>query len=301
MNRFFSKYDKYFVALHYKYITMIIIETIASLRKLIETERNDGKRIGFVPTMGALHEGHASLVRRCFAENEISVVSVFVNPTQFNNPDDLRLYPRTPEDDYKLLEGIGTDIVFAPSVGEMYPEEDCRVFEFGNLDKVMEGSFRPGHFNGVAQVVSKLFNFVRPHIAYFGEKDFQQLVIVKEMVRQLNLPVQIVAVPTVREVSGLAMSSRNQRLSDDERRNAASIYQYLKVSTSLVDSKSPCEVAGWVVEKVNSVAGLRVEYFSIVDAESLRLVSSWSDADEIVGCIAVFCGEVRLIDNIRYK
>jgi len=251
--------------------------------------------------MGALHEGHAALVKRCVAENDVRVVSVFVNPTQFNNPDDLRLYPRTPEEDYRLLEAIGTDIVFTPSVEEMYPEPDKRVFDFGELDEVMEGAFRPGHFNGVAQVVSKLFDFVQPDRAYFGEKDFQQLAVVREMTKQLGMSPKIVAVPTVREASGLALSSRNQRLSDEGRASAPAIYRVLKESVSLMESRSPGEVASWAAEAINNVPGLRVEYFVIVDADSLQPVSSWSDADRVIGCIAVYCGEVRLIDNIRYK
>ncbi len=228
-------------------------------------------------------------------------MSVFVNPTQFNNPDDLRLYPRTPEEDYRLLEAIGAGIVFTPPVEEMYPEPDKRVFDFGGLDKVMEGAFRPGHFNGVAQVVSKLFDFVQPDRAYFGEKDFQQLAVVREMTKQLGMSPKIVAVPTVREASGLALSSRNQRLSDEGRASAPAIYRVLKESVSLMESRSPGEVASWAAEAINNVPGLRVEYFVIVDADSLQPVSSWSDADRVIGCIAVYCGEVRLIDNIRYK
>lgn len=280
---------------------MTIIETISNLRSRVQKGRNGEKTIGLVPTMGALHDGHAQLVRQCVAENDICVVSVFVNPTQFNNPEDLRLYPRSPEKDYQLLETLGVDIIFSPSVEEMYPVPDERCFDFGEIDKVMEGVFRPGHFNGVAQVVSKLFELVEPHTAYFGEKDFQQLAIVKEMVVQLNLPVEIIAVPTVREESGLALSSRNQRLSDDERRNASSIYRILREGGSLISSKSPEEITEWVVDEINKVPGLRVEYFSIVNATSLQAVSSWEDAGEIVGCVAAYCGDVRLIDNIKFK
>ncbi len=297
----FSEYGKYLVALHSKISTMIIIETVASLREVLQGSREEGKTIGFVPTMGALHEGHAALVKRCVAENDVCVVSVFVNPTQFNNPDDLRLYPRTPEEDYRLLEAIGTDVVFTPSVEEMYPEPDKRVFDFGELDKVMEGAFRPGHFNGVAQVVSKLFDFVQPDRAYFGEKDFQQLAVVREMTKQLGISLEIVAVPTVREASGLALSSRNQRLSAEGRASAPAIYRVLQESVSLMESRSPGEVASWAAEAINNVSGLRVEYFMIVDADSLQPVSSWSDAGRVIGCIAVYSDEVRLIDNIRYK
>lgn len=280
---------------------MKVIQTVKGLEGLLEQQRQEGKTVGFVPTMGALHEGHATLVKRCVAENDICVVSVFVNPTQFNNKEDLRLYPRTPEKDNALLESIGVDIVFAPSVEEVYPELDARVFDFGLLDKVMEGAYRPGHFNGVAQVVSKLFDFVKPHKAYFGEKDFQQLAIVKEMVRQLELPVEIVAVPTVREPSGLAMSSRNQRLSETQREHAAEIYRIIRESTMLVGEQLPDEVVRFVTASVNNVPELDVEYFGIVDGDSLQPVSSWQDSESIVGAIAVYCGDVRLIDNIRYR
>lgn len=280
---------------------MKVIQTVKGLEGLLEQQRQEEKTVGFVPTMGALHEGHATLVKRCVAENDICVVSVFVNPTQFNNKEDLRLYPRTPEKDNALLESIGVDIVFAPSVEEVYPELDARVFDFGLLDKVMEGAYRPGHFNGVAQVVSKLFDFVKPHKAYFGEKDFQQLAIVKEMVRQLELPVEIVAVPTVREPSGLAMSSRNQRLSETQREHAAEIYRIIRESTMLVGEQLPDEVVRFVTASVNNVPELDVEYFGIVDGDSLQPVSSWQDSESIVGAIAVYCGDVRLIDNIRYR
>jgi pantoate--beta-alanine ligase len=277
---------------------MKVVHTVAALERLL---RQEGKTVGFVPTMGALHEGHAALVRRCAAENEICAVSIFVNPTQFNNPDDLRLYPRTPEKDYELLESIGADVLFAPSVEEVYSAPDERVFDFGLLDKVMEGAFRPGHFNGVAQVVSKLFAFVKPDKAYFGEKDFQQLAIVKALVKQLNLRVEIVEVPTVRESSGLAMSSRNQRLSEEQRVHAAAIYRIMRESVLLAGERSPEQVVRFVTESVNKVPGLRVEYFAIVDGNSLWPVSSWRDSGNSVGAIAVYCGDVRLIDNIRYR
>lgn len=280
---------------------MEIISSIAGLDKALNPHREAGRTIGFVPTMGALHDGHASLIKQCVKENDVCVVSIFVNPTQFNNKEDLRLYPRTPEADYALLERIGADVVFTPSEGEMYPEPDTRVFDFGLLDKGLEGQFRPGHFNGVAQIVSKLFTFVRPQKAYFGEKDFQQLAVVKEMAKQLDLPVTIVGVPIVREESGLAMSSRNSRLSESERKNAAGIYRALLQSRDLLNEYTPAGVADFVIGQINNVPGLRVEYFDIVDGDSLQPVGSWQDSDHIVGCIAVFCGDVRLIDVIRYK
>ncbi len=280
---------------------MKVIQTVKELQTLLRQYRQAEKNIGLVPTMGALHEGHATLVKRCVSENDICVVSVFVNPTQFNNSDDLKLYPRTPEKDYDLLESIGTHIAFTPTVEEIYPEPDTRIFDFGGLDKVMEGTFRPGHFNGVAQVVSKLFDFVKPDKAYFGEKDFQQLSIIKKMVKQMKLPVEIVAVPTVRESSGLAMSSRNQRLSEQQREYAAGIHRIMRESTLMMAEKTPDELTRLVTEWVNNVPELRVEYFRIVDGDSLQQISSWYDSGNIVGAIAVYCGEVRLIDNIRYR
>jgi len=280
---------------------MRVIHTIAELKELLQQHRQEGKTIGFVPTMGALHKGHITLVERCVAENDICVVSIFVNPTQFNNHEDLRLYPRTPEEDYELLRSTGTDVVFAPSVEEIYPGPDIRIFDFGLLDKVMEGAFRPGHFNGVAQVVSKLFAFVEPHKAYFGEKDFQQLAIVREMVKQQELPVEIVGVPTVREQNGLAMSSRNQRLSVEQREHASEIHRIMRESTLLTEEQSPDQIIHFVTGSINTVPDLRVEYFGIVDGDSLQPVSSWQDSGNIVGAIAVYCGDVRLIDNIRYR
>lgn len=280
---------------------MEIIHTISRLEEALQGYRREGKTIGFVATMGALHEGHAALVKKCIANNDLCVVSLFVNPTQFNNKEDLQHYPRTMEEDRRLLERIGADILFAPSEDEMYPVPDNRVFDFGLLDKVMEGRFRPGHFNGVAQIVSKLFTIVRPDNAYFGEKDFQQLAIVREMVKQLQLPVTIVAVPIVREPDGLAMSSRNARLTEQEKKNAAQIYRALRESSQMTDTMTPERLTDWVIAQINSVPGLSVEYFEIVDGDSLQLISSWNDTGYIVGCIAVYCGAVRLIDNIRYK
>lgn len=280
---------------------MKIIDTISEIESQLQGYRKKGEIIGLVPTMGALHDGHATLVRRSVAENSISIVSLFVNPTQFNNKEDLELYPRTPEKDYELLEKLGVDYVFAPSVQEMYPVEDKRIFDFGQLDKVMEGEFRPGHFNGVAQIVSKLFSIIKPDNAYFGEKDFQQLAIVKDMSRQLLMNVNIVGVPIVREKSGLAMSSRNQRLSEEQKENASEIYKVLRESITLAGKFTPKELTDQVARSINKVPGLQVEYFQIVDGDNLQPITSWKESLFIVGCIAVYCGDVRLIDNIRYK
>lgn len=280
---------------------MKIIETVSEIESQLHSFRQKGETVGLVPTMGALHDGHAELVKRCVHDNNISVVSIFVNPTQFNNKEDLRLYPRTPEKDFELLEKIGVDYVFAPSVNEMYPEEDKRVFDFGKLDKVMEGEFRPGHFNGVAQIVSKLFSIIKPDNAYFGEKDFQQLAIVKAMNKQLSMNINIIGVPIVREKSGLAMSSRNQRLSEEQRNNASEIYKALKESVSMTEKFSPGELTDQVKSNINKIQGLQVEYLQIVDGDNLQTITDWNESEYVVGCIAVFCGEVRLIDNIRYK
>ncbi|HOR40718.1 MAG TPA: pantoate--beta-alanine ligase [Paludibacteraceae bacterium] len=277
---------------------MQIITTKSELCKSLTN--STGIRIGFVPTMGALHQGHLSLVMRSKRENEVTVVSIFVNPTQFNDSRDLEKYPRTLDADINLLSQVGCDIVFAPTVDEMYPEKDTRIFNFGTLETVMEGKHRPGHFNGVAQIVSKLFDAVQPHIAYFGEKDFQQLAIIREMVKQLNYTITIAGCPIVRESSGLALSSRNMLLSAEEHKKAPIIYQILSESCIFVAQKQPHEVRNWVLNKFQNT-GLDVEYFEIVDGYSLQPVSSWNESDYIVGCIAVFCGKIRLIDNIPFK
>ena len=280
---------------------MKLVHTVSELRQELDIQRKAGKKIGFVPTMGALHEGHASLVRYAVAENEIVVVSVFVNPTQFNDKNDLLKYPRTLEADCELLEKEGADYVFAPSVEEIYPEPDTRQFSYAPLDTVMEGKYRPGHFNGVCQVVSKLFMMVEPDKAYFGEKDFQQLAIIREMVKQMNFPLQIVGCPIVREEDGLALSSRNTRLSAQEREFALNISQTLFRSKEFAASHSVEETQQFVEESIASSEGLQLEYFEIVDGLTLQRIENWEDTDYVVGCITVFCGEVRLIDNIKYK
>lgn len=280
---------------------MKIIHTISELQSELSVLKTQGKKVGLVPTMGALHEGHASLVKRCVKENDVAVVSVFVNPTQFNDKNDLLKYPRTPEADYKLLEANGCSIVFTPSVEEMYPEPDTRQFNFAPLDTVMEGAFRPGHFNGVAQIVSKLFDAVKPHRAYFGEKDFQQLAIIREMVKQLQFNIEIIGCPIVREEDGLALSSRNARLSAEEREIALKISQTLFKSRTFATDHSVSETIHFVENEIAAEKGLRLEYFKIVDGDTLQDLKDWADTDYAVGCITVFCGEVRLIDNIKYK
>ena len=280
---------------------MKLVHTVNELRQELDIQRKAGKKIGFVPTMGALHEGHASLVRYAVAENEIVVVSVFVNPTQFNDKNDLLKYPRTLEADCELLEKEGAAYVFAPTVEEIYPEPDTRQFSYAPLDTVMEGKFRPGHFNGVCQVVSKLFMMVEPDKAYFGEKDFQQLAIIREMVKQMNFPLQIVGCPIVREEDGLALSSRNTRLSAQEREFALNISKTLFRSKEYAASHTLEETQRFVEDSIASSEGLQLEYFEIVDGLTLQRIENWEDTDYVVGCITVFCGEVRLIDNIKYK
>ena len=280
---------------------MKIIRTISELQSELSQLKAEGKSIGFVPTMGALHQGHASLIRRAVAENGATVASVFVNPTQFNDKNDLKNYPRNLQADCELLESIGTDIVFAPEVEEMYPEPDTRTFSFSPLDTVMEGACRPGHFNGVAQIVSKLFYAVNPDKAYFGEKDFQQLAIIRQMVRDLDIKVEIIGCPIVRECDGLALSSRNMLLSDEERQRALTISQSLFASLKHAEENSLASTKAFVEEKINSTEGLQLEYFQIVDGNTLQELNEWEDSDYIVGCIALFCGKIRLIDNIKYK
>ena len=280
---------------------MKVIHTIKDLQAELSVLKAQGKKVGLVPTMGALHAGHASLVKRSVNENEVTVVSVFVNPTQFNDKNDLVKYHRTLDADCKLLEACGATYAFAPSVEEMYPEPDTRQFSYAPLDTVMEGAFRPGHFNGVCQIVSKLFEAVKPHRAYFGEKDFQQLAIIREMVRQMQFDLEIVGCPIVREEDGLALSSRNARLSAEERENALKISQTLFKSRTFAATHTVGETLKFVEDAIAAVLGLRLEYFEIVDGNTLQKVDNWNQTSYVVGCITVFCGDVRLIDNIKYK
>lgn len=305
---------------------MKVYNTIVELQNELFLLRKQGKAIGLVPTMGALHAGHASLVERSVADNDVTVVSIFVNPTQFNDKNDLATYPRTLEADCRLLKdverkkaedaAVGADksssagsrsseiLVFAPAASEMYPVPDTRHFEYPPVSTVMEGAHRPGHFNGVCQVVSRLLYIVRPSKAYFGEKDFQQIAVVKAMVKALALGVEIVECPIVREPSGLAMSSRNGHLTDGERQTAAAIYATLRESVEYAATHTVSETHDYVVGKINAVDGLDVEYFSIVDGVTLQDIGAWTDAEAgAVGCITVYCGSkpTRLIDHIKYN
>lgn len=282
---------------------MKVFTKIVDLQNELFAVRKLGKTIGLVPTMGALHEGHASLVKRSVKDNDVTVVSVFLNPTQFNDPSDLERYPRTLDADCALLEACGAQYVLAPSVKEMYPMEDKRTFEFPPQSTVMEGAKRPGHFNGVCQVVSRLFYIVRPNRAYFGEKDWQQIAVIKRLVRYINMPIEIVECPIVRDEDGLAKSSRNTLLTADERAIAPAIFKALKESVNYAKSHTLRETHDKVVTDINATEGLEVEYFQIVDGNTLLDINEWEDSPYVVGCITVYCGNtpIRLIDHIRYK
>ena len=282
---------------------MKVFNKIVDLQNALFLARKQGKKIGLVPTMGALHEGHASLITKSIGENDITVVSVFLNPTQFNDQSDFDRYPRTLEADSRLVEACGADYIFAPSVKDIYPSPDARHFEFPPVTTVMEGARRPGHFNGVCQVVSRLFYIVRPDSAYFGEKDWQQIAVVKQLAKYINSNVRIVECPIIRDPDGLAKSSRNSLLTKEERAIAPAIYQILRESIGYAETHSLKETRNMVVERINAIPELEVEYFEIVDGDSLLPVESWERSEYIVGCITVYCGKtpVRLIDHIRYK
>ena len=277
---------------------MILCRTKTELQHILKAQ-GANPIIGFVPTMGALHEGHLSLVRQARRENEVVVVSIFVNPIQFNNSEDLEKYPRDLERDLNMLKEVGCDIVFAPENSEMYPEKPTEVYDFGALETVMEGAFRPGHFNGVAVVVKRLFDLVNPTTAYFGEKDFQQLAVIRALVEQENLAVEIVGCPTVRESDGLAMSSRNTRLSEEDRRLAPQIQKILRDSRDLIDMFTPAQVKAFAEEQLKKIPRTRLEYFEIANAKTLQPIEKWDDCPRRVACVAIWLGDVRLIDNVK--
>ncbi len=282
---------------------MFVAKTKIELEKKLKSRQGGGPLHGFVPTMGALHEGHLSLIRCSLSNDPRTVVSIFVNPTQFNDPEDLKKYPRNTAADLELLDKIlrPGDLVFLPEEKEIYPEPDRRVFDFGELDKVMEGKFRPGHFNGVAQVVSRLFDIVHPRNAYFGLKDFQQLAVIRKMTEMLKLPVHLIPCPIVREADGLAMSSRNIRLGKNERQEAPLIFKTLTEAVSMKNKLPVEKLKEWVIARIENNSSLRVEYFEIVHADTLRTVRSWNEPGNKQGCIAVIAGDVRLIDNISFS
>jgi len=274
---------------------------IREVRGELDKAVDNGKSVGFVPTMGALHEGHLELIRRSVRENDITVCSIFVNPIQFNNHEDLEKYPRNLLLDEKMLLSQGCDILFAPSVEEMYPSTEKEIFDidFGYLERILEGKFRPGHFRGIAIVVKKLFDIVRPEKVYFGKKDYQQLMIIKELVFRLKIPVEVVACETVREPDGLAMSSRNLRLTIGERKVAARIYEILKQAKERSSSQSILKIKKWALKNLQENPDFRVEYLEIVDNRTLLPVTKWNNRQNALVCIAVWLGNVRLIDNLE--
>lgn len=281
---------------------MKVLRTVGELRQAMESHRNAGQTIGLVPTMGALHAGHLSLMERSCRDNDITVASIFVNPTQFNNATDLKTYPRTEEKDCALLEKAGVDYAFVPSVEEIYPEPDTRVFDLGKVAEVMEGAMRPGHFNGVAQIVSRLFSYVNPTRAYFGEKDFQQIAVIRRMAQLEGFDFEIIACPIVREADGLALSSRNVRLTPEQRQIAPAIHRTLARSLDLARDKSVGEVKQWVKEEIDRQSFMTTEYYEIVNPLTMQPTDSWMTPDgPAVGCVTVYCGDVRLIDNITYS
>lgn len=282
---------------------MEIIRKVKELKEIVDRKHSEGKTVGLVPTMGALHAGHLSLINRARKENDFVVVSVFVNPTQFNNPEDLRTYPRSEEADCRKLETADVDVAFMPEVEEVYPEPDTRVFDLGPVAEVMEGKMRPGHFNGVAQIVSKLFEMVNPDKAYFGEKDFQQIAVIRRMAEICGFNINIIDCPICREEDGLAMSSRNVRLTPEQRETAPAIHRTLAGSIEYASEHSVAETEKYVVDTINSFPGMEVEYYQIVNSKDMQPIGNWSDVKQPycpVGCVTVYCGEVRLIDNIKY-
>jgi pantoate--beta-alanine ligase len=278
---------------------MQVFTTVSQLSAFVEASRQAGRRLGLIPTMGALHEGHLQLVRAAAADCDDVVASIFVNPTQFNNPDDLRLYPRLPEQDTALLAGAGCTALFMPTVEEMYPQPTVLHFDFGPLERVMEGAHRPGHFNGVATVVSKLFHMARPHAAYFGQKDFQQVAVVRQLIADLSFDLDLVVYPTVREADGLAMSSRNRRLSPEARAVAPLLYQVLTQAASQVrQGVAPAQVQAQALAALAAEPQFTPEYFEVADAQTLQPLADYAAGRSVVLCVAAHLGGVRLIDNI---
>lgn len=283
-----------------KQLEVKILKNTEAMRSFRSTFKGENQIIGFVPTMGALHEGHLSLVKKAEESSDVVIVSIFVNPTQFNDPEDLKNYPRDIDGDLKLLSGKKVDAVFIPGIHDIYPHPDERVFDFGELDKVMEGKHRPGHFNGVAQVVSKLLDIVNPHKAFFGQKDYQQLTIIRELARKMGFQTEIISCPIIREDNGLAMSSRNQLLTEKEKSESSDIYKTLVKVMEKKAEKDPEELAKWAIDRIDSNPYLDVEYFEIVNASNLQPLKSWGDASEQIACTAVKINNVRLIDNMIF-
>lgn len=277
---------------------MLIIRKIKEIGQIMAHEKLQGKTIGFVPTMGALHAGHISLIDFSRKQTDFTVCSIFVNPTQFNNPADLKHYPRTPEEDIKLLKEAGCDILYMPEVNDVYPEKDIRSFQFGYLDTILEAAHRPGHFNGVAQVVSILLEGVKPHKAFFGSKDYQQVMVVKSLVKQLNLPIEIIACPIIRELDGLAMSSRNSRLTEEERKTASLIPKMMQDGVEILNSRGIEAAKTYIKESVSKVSIMKLDYYEICDAETLEPIKEIKSNQKVISLMALFVGNIRLIDNL---
>ncbi len=278
---------------------MKVFTKVADISAFLASKRTEGLDIGFVPTMGALHKGHLSLLTYSQQQTDVSICSIFVNPTQFNDKKDLDRYPRMPEEDLKLLEEAGCDAVFLPNVEEIYPTNDTRIFDFGYLDTILEGVRRPGHFNGVGQVVSILFDIIKPTRAFFGSKDYQQVLVIKSLVRQLNLNIEIVACPILREEDGLAMSSRNMLLSAEERKAASFIPDVMQMSLQMKEKgNSVFEIKRSVTNLLSKQPIYKLDYFEICDAKTLKSISDWNEATSYVAVIACFVGKIRLIDNL---
>jgi len=286
--------------LSFIYPIMRTLKRKGEIESLLENYRNNEKSIGFVPTMGALHRGHLSLIRKAKEENDICVCSIYVNPTQFNNPNDLEKYPRQLEEDIKLLENVNCDILFAPDNEEMYPEnEDEMSFNFGELENVMEGKYRPGHFMGVGTIVKKLLDIVKPNRAYFGKKDYQQLLIIRSVCEQYNIDTEIVGCEIIREEDGLAMSSRNKRLSPKQREEAPYIYSVLDYASIMGRRMQVTDLKDWVAKKISSNKEMELEYFEVCDANDLSIIKEWGYDQKVMGFIVVNMGDIRLIDNIN--
>lgn len=278
---------------------MKVINNISEITSYLDTFISTGKKIGFVPTMGALHLGHLTLITTSKKQNDITVASIFVNPTQFNDKQDFEKYPRNTEADLKKLNEAGCDLVFIPDEKEMYPKPESTKFDLGRLEEIMEGKFRPGHFQGVAIIVNKLFKIVRPNNAYFGQKDFQQLAIIKRLVKITNSNINIISCPIIRENNGLAMSSRNSRLSKEEFDNASIIYSTINQLSIFIESNKFSDFKSWALNKIDTNSLFKTEYIEIVDSETLEIVNELKNHKSITCCAAVFCGQVRLIDNIQ--
>jgi len=276
---------------------MLVLHKISEIKAIVLAQKQNGKTIGFVPTMGALHQGHISLINFSKNQTDITVCSIFVNPTQFNNQADLKHYPRTPDADIKLLEAAGCDILYMPEVSDVYPENDSRKFDFGYLDNILEGATRPGHFNGVGQVVSILLEGVKPDKAYFGSKDYQQVMVVKSLVKQLNLHVDIIPCPILREPDGLAMSSRNVRLNEQERLEAAAIPEMMKLGNQILKLYGIAEAKKYILSVVATIPNMKLDYYEVCDAETLEAISEIKPNQKAIALIAVFVGNIRLIDN----